>query len=329
MSAVCSCMGITVGPGRCLLLVALVVLAGCTREPEAALGTLEWDRITVPAPAAETIALIQVREGQQVAAGTPLMQLETTRTAAQLAALQAQTTQAGQALLELEHGPRTEDIEQARATLASARAQAADASAYLARLQPLGRQQLVAAADVDRARAAAGNAQGAVRAAEQVLLALEHGTRAEQVAQGQAAVQSAEAQVAAQAVTLDKLGLVAPRAGRIDALPYRQGDQAPVGAPLVVMLVGEHPYARVYLPEPLRLKVKVGQSARVTLQGREGAHRARVRSIRSDPGFNPYYALSGDDASRLSWLAEIELEPADDGTVLADLPAGVPVRVTF
>lgn len=329
MSAVCSCMGVTVRPGRCLLLVALVVLAGCTREPEAALGTLEWDRITVPAPAAETIASIQVREGQQVAAGTPLMQLETTRTAAQLAALQAQTTQAGQALLELEHGPRTEDIEQARATLASARAQAADASAYLARLQRLGRQQLVAAADVDRARAAAGNAQGAVRAAEQVLLALEHGTRAEQVAQGQAAVQSAEAQVAAQAVTLDKLGLVAPRAGRIDALPYRQGDQAPVGAPLVVMLVGEHPYARVYLPEPLRLKVKVGQSARVTLQGREGALRARVRSIRSDPGFNPYYALSGDDASRLSWLAEIELEPADDGTVLADLPAGVPVRVTF
>lgn len=329
MSAVCSCMGITVGPGRCLLLVALVVLAGCTREPEAALGTLEWDRITVPAPAAETIASIEVHEGQQVAAGTRLMQLETTRTAAQLAALQAQTTQAGQALLELEHGPRTEDIEQARATLASARAQAADASAYLARLQPLGRQQLVAAADVDRARAAAGNAQGAVRAAEQVLLALEHGTRAEQVAQGQAAVQSAEAQVAAQAVTLDKLGLVAPRAGRIDALPYRQGDQAPVGAPLVVMLVGEHPYARVYLPEPLRLKVKIGQPAQVTLQGREGALRARVRSIRSDPGFNPYYALSGDDASRLSWLAEIELEPAEGGAALADLPAGVPVRVTF
>lgn len=329
MSAVCSCMGITVGPGRCLLLVALVVLAGCTREPEAALGTLEWDRITVPAPAAETIASIEVHEGQQVAAGTRLMQLETTRTAAQLAALQAQTTQAGQALLELEHGPRTEDIEQARATLASARAQAADASAYLARLQRLGRQQLVAAADVDRARAAAGNAQGAVRAAEQVLLALEHGTRAEQVAQGQAAVQSAEAQVAAQAVTLDKLGLVAPRAGRIDALPYRQGDQAPVGAPLVVMLVGEHPYARVYLPEPLRLKVKIGQPAQVTLQGREGALRARVRSIRSDPGFNPYYALSGDDASRLSWLAEIELEPAEGGAALADLPAGVPVRVTF
>lgn len=332
MSAVCSLSRIRVS-GRDLRLLMvlglLAVLAGCGRDDAKALGTLEWDRITVPAPAAEVIASIYVREGQQVTAGTSLMQLETTRTAAQLAALQAQSAQAGQALLELERGPRSEDIEQARATLSAARAQAADATAYLARLQPLGRQQLVAAADVDRARAAAGNAQGAVRAAGQALLALELGTRVEQVGQGQAALQAAQAQVAAQTVALDKLALVAPRAGRIDALPYRQGDQAPVGAPLVVMLVGDHPYARVYLPEPLRLRVKVGQVAQVMLQGGERSLRGRVRSIRSDPGFNPYYALTGEDVSRLSWLAEIELEAQDGGGALADLPAGMPVQVTF
>lgn len=312
---------------RGLLLVALAV-TGCAPAPEHALGTLEWDRITVPAPAAETIVSVHVREGQTVAAGAPLLQLEPLRTAAQLEALQAQSRQAGQALQELEHGPRREDIEQARANLAAARAQAADATAYLARLQPLGRQQLVAAADVDRARAAAGNAQGAVRAAQQALLALEHGTRVEQVAQGQAALQAAQAQAAAQEVTLRKLDLVAPRAGRIDALPYKLGDQAPVGAPLVVMLVGDHPYARVYLPEPLRQKVRVGQPAQVTLHGREGVLRGHVRSIRSDPGFTPYYALSGDDASRLSWLAEVELDSGDNGA-LAELAAGVPVQVVF
>lgn len=307
----------------------VLALVGCQPAPPAALGTLEWDRITVPAPAAETIVGMGVREGQQVAAGAALLQLEPIRTAAQLQALQAQASQAGQALQELREGPRREDIDQARATLASARAEAADASAYYARLQPLGRQQLVAAADVDRARAAAGSAQGAVRAAEQALLALEHGTRVEQVAQGEAAFQAAQAQAAAQAVTLRKLDLVAPRAGRVDALPYKLGDQAPVGAPLVVLLVGERPYARVYLPEPLRLRVRVGQAARVFLQGRDGSLPGHVRSIRSDPAFTPYYALSGDDVSRLSWLAEIELDPAEGGGPLADLPSGAPVRVEF
>ncbi|HAI47037.1 MAG TPA: hemolysin secretion protein D [Stenotrophomonas sp.] len=315
---------------RCVPLAVLpLLLAACGEREPAALGTLEWDRISVPAPAAETIVAVQVREGQRVRAGTSLLQLEPTRTAAQLQALQAQSQQAGQALLELRNGPRREDVAQAQANLAAARAQAADASAYYARLQPLGRQRLVAAADVDRARAAAGNAQGVVRAAEQALLALQHGTRAEQVAQGEAALQAAQAQASAQAVTLRKLDLLAPRDGRIDALPYKLGDQPPVGAPLVVMLVGERPYARVYLPEALRLRVTLGQAARIQLQGRAGTLAGRVRSIRSDPGFTPYYALSGSDAARLSWLAEIELSADNDAARMADLPAGIPLQVEF
>ena len=78
-----------------------LLLSACRQEPPAALGTLEWDRITVPAPAAETIVGIRVREGQQVAAGAALLQLEPIRTAAQLQALEAQASQAGQALQEL------------------------------------------------------------------------------------------------------------------------------------------------------------------------------------------------------------------------------------
>lgn len=307
----------------------LLLLPGCRETDEAALGTLEWDRITVPASAAETIVAVHVQEGQQVLAGASLLQLEPTRTAAQLQALQADAARAGQALEELRQGPRNEDIAQARANLAAVRAQAEDAAAYYRRLQPLGRQQLVAAADVDRARAAAGNAQGVVHAAEQALLALEHGTRVEEIAQGESALQAAQAQAAGQAETLRKLDLLAPRAGRVDALPYRLGDQAPVGAPLAVLLVGDRPYARVYLPEPMRVKVRVGQAATIALQGREGTLAGRVRSIRSDPGFTPYYALSGADAARLSWLAEIELTADNDAAAMAQLPAGVPVRVVF
>lgn len=306
-----------------------LLLPGCGQTDAVALGTLEWDRITVPAPAAETIVAVHVREGQQVQAGMSLLQLEPTRTVAQLQALQADATRAGQALDELRQGPREEDIAQARANLAAVRAQAEDAAAYYRRLQPLGRQQLVAAADVDRARAAAGNAQGVVRASEQALLALEHGTRVEEIAQGESALQAAQAQAAGQAETLRKLDLLAPRAGRVDALPYRLGDQAPVGAPLAVLLVGNRPYARVYLPEPLRVRVRVGQAATIALQGRAQTLAGRVRSIRSDPVFTPYYALSGADAARLSWLAEIELTADNDAAALAQLPAGVPVQVAF
>jgi HlyD family secretion protein len=306
------------------LALCLALLAGCGEETPQALGTLEFDRVALPAPVAERIASIDVREGQQVAAGARLMTLERTRNEAQAQAARAEAQRQADVLAELQAGPRSEDIAQARANLNAAQAQARDASAYYARLQPLGKRQLVAAAEVDRARAAAGNAQAQVRAAQAALDELLHGTRKEQIAQGEAALRAAQAQAEAEQATLQKLDLVAPRAGRIDSIPYKLGDQAPVGAPLVVMLVGEAPYARVYVPEPIRAGVAVGQRARVFVDGREGALPGRVRMIRSEPSFTPYYALTGEDAARLSYLAEVQLDKE-----AATLPAGVPVRVEF
>ena len=310
---------------RHLGLLLALALAGCGDDRQQALGTLEWDRIALPAPAAEKIVSIDVREGQRVAAGARLVQLELTRTQSQLAAMQAQARQAGDVLAEMQAGPRREDIAQARANLAAAQARAANAQAFFRRMQPLGRQQLVSAAEVDLARAEADNAQAEVRAAQQALLELEHGTRSEQIAQGESAVASAKAQAAVQAVTLEKMDLIAPRAGVVDSLPYRLGDQAPVGAPLAIMLVGDAPYARVYVPEPIRANVRVGQAARVYVDGREQVLQGRVRMIRNEPSFTPYYALIGKDAARLSYLAEVELTGRD----AAQLPAGLPVRVEF
>ncbi|KAF1691404.1 HlyD family secretion protein [Pseudoxanthomonas koreensis] len=307
-------------------LVACLLLGACRADPPQALGTREWDRVTRPAPAAERILRIEVREGEQVAAGTPLLQLEPATGQAELAALQAQAQRSGQALQELRTGPREEDIAQARANLASARVLAQDAQTYYERLRPLGDRQLVAAAVVDRARADASSAAAQARPAEAALLELERGTRVGQVAQGEAALAAAQAQAQARAVTLDKLDVVAPRAGRVESLPYKAGDQAPVGAPLAVLLVGEAPHARVYIPEPLRAGVQVGQRATVRL-GADGGRsfEGRGRMVRSEPVFTPYYALTGKDAARLSYLAEVQLE----GEGVAELPAGLPLRVEF
>ena len=306
------------------LLLGLAVMAGCRDDAPQALGTLEYDRVALPAPVAERIVSIDVREGQQVAAGTQLLTLERTRTRAQTEAARAEARRQREALSELEVGARSEQIAQARAALAAAQAAARDANAYYARLRPLGTRQLVAAADVDQARAAAGSANAQVRQAQAALDELLNGTRAEDIAQGEAAVRTAEAQAEAQQATLDKLRVVAPRAGRVDSLPYRLGDQAPVGAPLAILLAGDAPYARVYVPEPLRAGVEVGDRVRVFVDGREGALQGRVRMIRSEPVFTPYYALIGEDAARLSYLAEISL-----GKDAAKLPAGLPVRVEF
>lgn len=308
-----------------LPLLATILLAACgAADRPRVLGTLERDRITLPSTAPERIISIEVREGQKVRAGDVLVRLEPATLEAQLAAATAQERRSEEALAELRAGPRAEEIARARAALAAARAQAADARAQFERAQALVARHLVSAADMDRARATFEAAAAQVRSAEEALLEMQHGTRAEQIAQGEAAARAAKAEVVAQRVLLDKLVLTAPRDGVVDSLPYKLGDQPPVGAPLAVLLAGTAPHARVYIPETLRARIKVGDSAVVRVQGVEREWAGTVRMIRSDPVFTPYYALTGQDASRLSYLAEIQL-----GADAADLPSGLPLSARF
>ncbi|WGL16230.1 biotin/lipoyl-binding protein [Microbulbifer bruguierae] len=319
-----------------LWIILCLTFCGCSEDREVALGTLEWDRIALPAQAAEEIVAIHVREGERVVKGQLLLQLDPDETLARLQAAEAVVARQLASLAELEAGPRREEIERARANLAAAEAESRDRTADYRRLQDLGKKDYVSRSDIDGAQAAAQTAQEQVRAAREQLLELERGTRSEEIEQGEAALAEARSDARAQRVLLEKLSLRAPRDGLVDSIPFKLGDEAPVGASLVILLTGETPYARVYVPQPLRLQFAVGQRARITLEGlgpedRErratesvGEYFGQVRMVRNEPSFTPYYALTGDDVSRLSYIAEIQL--SEDA---AKLPAGLPLRAEF
>ncbi|HEX7130319.1 MAG TPA: HlyD family efflux transporter periplasmic adaptor subunit [Rhodanobacteraceae bacterium] len=303
------------------VLGASVLLSACGNNAPQALGTLEYDRINLPAPAAERIVAVNAREGERVKAGQLLLKLDPAHTQAQLAAAEAQARQQQEVLRELQVGPRKEDIARARADLAAAQANARDARAYYNRLLGFKDRNFVAPADLDRARAAAGSAEGQAQAARATLDELLHGNRPEQIAQAQASLSAAQASAQAQRVLLGKLDVVAPRDAIVDSIPYKLGDQAPVGAPLAILLAGDAPYARIYVPEQQRASVRVGDEVTVHVDGRDKALHGRVRMVRSEPVFTPYYALVGEDAARLSYIAEVAL-----GKDAADLPAGLPLH---
>ena len=88
--------------------------------------------------------------------------------------------------------------------------------------------------------------------------------------------------------------------------------------------MGDAPYVRLYVPEPLRANVAVGDAVQIRVDGREQVYRGQVRMIRSEAAFTPYFALAGADAARLSYLAEVQL-----GTDAAQLPAGLPASAMF
>ena len=75
---------------------------------------------------------------------------------------------------------------------------------------------------------------------------------------------------------------------------------------------------------PVRLESGgVGDGAEVRLQGTDRRIAGEVRWIASEAAFTPFYALTQQDATRLAYLAEIDLTEA------SGLPVGVPVEVRF
>jgi HlyD family secretion protein len=310
-----------------LALCAGAALAGCARQsgPAPLLGTLEWDRIAVPAEASEPITQILVNEGDSVQAGQLLLTLDPRRTQAQLDAAQADAQRLAAALDELRHGARIETIDAARAALARAQTTASNARIARERIADIRRRGLNSQSDLDNADTALRQADADAAAAKANLAQLLNGTRPEDLAQGEAALAQAKAQAAQLAITLERLSVRAPRAGRVDALPFRLGDRPLVGASVVSLLVGDAPYAQVFVPESRRAALQQGARFSVHVDGVDQAFTATLKRIRSEASFTPYYALSGDDASRLTYRADLFL----DGDAARKLPAGVPCQASL
>jgi HlyD family secretion protein len=309
-----------------ILILPLALLAACHRgsDPPPLLGTLEWDRIAVVAEVSEPIMQILVREGDHVEAGQLLMTLDPRRTQAQLDAAKADEQRLTASLDELRHGARIETIDASRAALARAQATAANAQLARDRAAEVRTKGLNSQADLDNANAALRQANADANAAHANLDELLHGTRVEDIAQAEASLAQAHASAEQLAVTLERLEVHAPRAGRVDTLPFKLGDRPPQGGGVVSLLVGDAPYARVFVPEAQRVGIQQGSRFNIRVEGMDKTFTATALRIASEASFTPYFALTGDDASRLVYRAELGLDGAEAKT----LPAGVPCQAT-
>ncbi len=305
----------------------LLLLAGCQRHQEAVeiMGTLERDRLELVAEAHEPIAQILAHEGDSVSAGQVILRQELGAVQTQLDQLHASVAQAEHRLQELVHGPRAPEVLEARAALESADSAFSTASSEYQRAQALVERKLASPSTLDQARAQRDTASGTRKQASAQLRLLLEGTRIEELDQARAALAAVQANLAQTELSATRLTVTAPRAGRIEAFPYKLGERPPAGAPVVIMLADSVPYARVYVPEPWRTRMLPGTRVGVHIDGEPAALVGVVRFVSAQAAFTPYFALTERDRSRLSYLAEIDLTE-DSARVV---PSGIPVQVSL
>ena len=307
-----------------LLLLLMATLVACNDSEETFMvGTLERDRVEVSVESNEPIIAIHVQDGQILKAGDLILEQDPGRLEVMLAQQVALKNQAEGRLAELVRGPRPETIREARAQLESTQSSAKNAAANLVRAKEVFERDLSDQQTLDFATTRWETAVAAEKAASESLERLLNGTTIEELQQAEAAVQAAEAKVSQIEFDLERLRIYAPVNGMLDKRLYQLGERPLPGATIAVILDAARTYARIYVPEPLRALVQPGNKLTVRVDGDNRSMTGTVRWVSADATFTPYFALTEHDRSRLSYLAEIDLQEA------SDLPSGVPLEVDF
>jgi len=307
-----------------LIAVVLLASAGCDRDDlDYAVGTIERYRIDLVADSAEPVVALLVQEGDQVSPGIPLLEQDPGKLRIALARAEAEVALSLARLKEAVSGPRAQEIDQADAQLAASKSALATAEHELERHRSLIAQNYASQSQVNILQGEVDGAQARVEEVSARLAELLEGTRSEQVDQARAAHLASQSRVDDLLLDLERIIIRSPVTGTVESVPFRLGERPARGQVVVVLLSDEKTFARVHIPQPLRVRLQAGDPALIRIDGHEMEYQGKIRWISSEAAFTPYYALTQHDRSRLAYLAEVDLANG------ANLPNGVPVEVRF
>jgi HlyD family secretion protein len=209
------------------------------------------------------IAAIPVKEGQQVEAGTTLVELESGVQRAALAAAEADVRVADAELTRVLKGNRREDVQAAMAEAEAAAAKSALSSGVAQRLAKAGEGGGATRDEVERAQRQAEADRASANLSDAKRQAVIAGSRLEDVLAARARFAAAEAKREQARMALLERTVVAPIAGEVLQVKGRAGEYYQVGGADALIVLGDTRAlrARVDVDERDIGLLLVGQSA--------------------------------------------------------------------
>ncbi len=273
--------------GGCLLCAALIFASGCEHRDNAVSGTIEVDEVHVGPRSGGRVEKIFAQEGDVLKKGEPIAQLD----AAEL------TAQRDLATAQIETAER--DAEAQAAQLVFLRSDAK-------RQQDLLAHHTVSPMEAERAQTAA-------EAQEKNLAA------------ARARVVQAKAQLAEIQSHLDEMKVVAPAPSVLEILSVKVGDILPPNGEVATLILPQHLWVRVYVPETWLGLIHVGEEVRVRVDSfPDRDFGGTVEQINRQAEFTPRNVQTVEDRIRQVFGVKVRLDNSED-----KLRAGMSADVYF
>jgi HlyD family secretion protein len=281
-------------------------------DPGSFSGYVEADYAYIAPASPGRIETISTAEGDRVFAGQQLFTLEATGETAALRAAEAQVRVAEANLANLETGSREQEIEVVEAEVASAIAQRDLAEGNLRRAEQLYDRRNIAQAQVDEARATLASAEAQVAERRARLAVAELPARDAQRIAAEASLDAARALAAEARSALDDRVVLSPVGGTVEDVYFVPGETAGAGTPVLSILPDGPLKVLFFVSEPLRATISLGDEVAVTCDGCLDGVVGTVTQLGSSPQYTPPIIYSREERSRLVFRAEARIG-ADSG----------------
>jgi multidrug resistance efflux pump len=252
-------------------------------------------------------------------------QLDAGRSAADVS--QAQVGQAQARLSELQAGSRPEEIHQANAAASQAAANLAGARKALADARQQYDKRLSQRQALTSAQTQYNTSSDRLRQSQARLKELKVGTRPEEIAQFRDQSHEAEAALAQSKIQLGDTTVVSPLDARVITRSVEPGELATVGSALMEVADLDTVWLRVYVEEPVYGRIKLGDSATVTVDSYPGkTFTGRITEINQDAEFTPKEIQTAEQRAKLVFGIKITLSNPE-GKLKPGMPADATLRL--
>ena len=264
---------------------AMLIVSGCKHRSNAVSGTIEVDEVHVGPRSGGRVEKIFAWEGDKLRAGQPIVQLEATELRARRDLAEAQINTA------------IHDADSQQAQLEFLRDDAK-------RQEDLLKRKVVSPNDAERAASAAKSQEKNVEA-------------------GKMRVTMARAQLADIDAQLAEMQVMAPADSILEVLSVKVGDVLPANREVATLLLPQHLWVRVFVPEPWLGLIKVDDHVRVRVDSFPNADfDGVVEQVNRQAEFTPRNVQTVADRIRQVFGVKVRL-PSDENRLRAGMSADV------
>lgn len=292
--------------------IALILaVGGCQpgQNSNSVSGTIETDEARVASRYGGRVEKTLAQEGDGLAGGQVIVELDA-------AELRARRDQAAAQLAEAEAGPRKEEIAAVKADWEAQSAQQLLANSERQRAAELFSEKTISATEHDRAVTRAQAAQQNVAAAKARFDLLLAGTRPERIAQIRAQLAELDSHLA-------EMRIAAPTNCVLEVLSVKVGDVLAPNQPVATLLLTNHLWVRVFVPEPWLGHIKLGDAVKVRVDSFPGKDFAgAVEQIQRSAEFTPRNVQTVGERVKQVFGVKVRLDNAE-GQLRAGMAADV------